>query len=112
MPQTIRRSARTQAASPMPGALTAGSLTADVVRVPARSVLAIDGKGAPESPGFQSAVQALYRVAYTLKFALKREDRDFKVGALEGRWWAAEPAPGKAAESAPALSTLRKVRRV
>lgn len=73
--------------SPVPEVLTIASTNAEVVRVPARPVLAIDGAGAPESREFQAAVQALYGVAYTLKFALKRDRRDFKVGALEGKWW-------------------------
>ena len=77
---------------PMPPALCKAATKADVVRVPARVALAIDGKGPPEAEEFQQAVQALYSVAYTLKFALKREHREFRVPPLEGRWWAV-PAP-------------------
>jgi len=42
------------------------------------------------SPGFASAVQALYGVAYTLKFMLKKRPEDpvdYPVMALEGLWW-------------------------
>jgi hypothetical protein len=66
--------------------------TPDVVDVPARSAVAIDGAGPPDEPGFERAVGALYGVAYGLKFARKPSGRDFKVGPLEGRWWA-EGAP-------------------
>jgi len=76
----------------MPQVLLKAATRPDVVRVPARTALAIDGRGPPEAPLFQEAVQALYSVAYTLKFALKRAARDFRVPPLEGRWWA-DPAP-------------------
>ena len=78
--------------TPIPQALCKAATKAEVIRVPARSALAIDGAGPPESGLFQEAVQALYSVAYTLKFALKPTHRDFRVPPLEGRWWA-EPAP-------------------
>jgi len=65
------------------------SETADVVTIPARKVLAYDGKGAPESSAFQAAFGALYGVAYTLRFARKKSGGpEFKIGPLEGRWWA------------------------
>ena len=92
MPHTTHRPETLAPSSPMPEALCAASTAPEVVRVPARRVLAIDGAAAPGSREFQAAIQAVYSVAYTLKFALKREHRDFKVGALEGRWWA-DPAP-------------------
>lgn len=49
--------------------------------------LVIEGAGEPGSEEFQSAVSALYSVAYTAKFQLKLENRDFVVGPLEGDWW-------------------------
>lgn len=49
--------------------------------------LVIEGTGEPGGPEFQSAVSALYSVAYTAKFQLKLEGRDFVVGPLEGDWW-------------------------
>jgi len=50
----------------------------------------IDGHGDPNtSPSFTHAVEALYPVAYKLKFASKRElGRDYVVMPLEGLWWA------------------------
>lgn len=60
----------------------------EIVTVPARLALAIDGRGAPSSEDFQQALGALYGMAYGLKFARKKAARgtSFKVGALEGRW--------------------------
>ena len=47
------------------------------------------------SEAYHQALEALYSVAYTLKFGLKKADpeRDFKVAPLEGLWWADEAAP-------------------
>jgi hypothetical protein len=79
---------------PVPEVLLKATTVADVVRVPARTALAIDGAGPPDRPAFQRALGALYGVAYTLKFARKPEGRDFRIGPLEGRWWAeGEGAP-------------------
>jgi hypothetical protein len=61
-----------------------------VVDVPELQYLMIDGHGNPNtSPAFTQAVEALYPVAYAMKFASKRElGRDFVVMPLEGQWWA------------------------
>ncbi|MEU5160534.1 GyrI-like domain-containing protein [Streptomyces sp. NPDC020875] len=61
-----------------------------VVDVPAQRFIAVDGTGNPNtSPRYTAAVEALYAVAYTVKFAAKRTDGgDFVVGPLEGLWWA------------------------
>ena len=58
--------------------------------VPDLQYLMIDGHGDPNtSPAFAEAVEALYPVAYALKFAAKRNlGRDFVVMPLEGQWWA------------------------
>lgn len=65
-----------------------------VVEVPEFRYLAVDGRGDPNtSSSYANAVQALYGVAYTLKFASRRElGRDFVVGPLEGLWRAEDPA--------------------
>ena len=74
----------------MPSQLLDATSCADVITIPARKVLAIEGAGAPEGESFQKAVGALYGVAYTLKFARKKAGgSEFKIGPLEGRWWAA-----------------------
>jgi hypothetical protein len=78
---------------PMPAVLYNGTARPEAVTVPARTVLALDGQGAPEGQRFQHSVGAIYGIAYTLKFARKKSGRkDFKVGPLEARWWTDEPA--------------------
>jgi hypothetical protein len=54
------------------------------LRVPERRYLMIDGRGEPGGLDFQAAFGALYPVAYTLHFALKRRGVAARVGALEG----------------------------
>jgi hypothetical protein len=63
-----------------------------IVDVPDTRYLMTDGHGDPNtSPAFAEAVQALYPVAYELKFASKRDlGRDYVVPPLEGLWWAAD----------------------
>jgi len=68
---------------------------AEVVDVPPLQFAMIDGaiergEEPATSPGFHAAMMALYGVAYTLKFTMKkrRDDPvDFPVMALEGLWW-------------------------
>jgi hypothetical protein len=61
-----------------------------IVDVPPLKFLMIDGKGNPNtSQAFQEAMEALYGMSYTLKFASKKEmEIDYTVMALEGLWWA------------------------
>ncbi|MHA4742315.1 GyrI-like domain-containing protein [Dyadobacter sp. MSC1_007] len=49
--------------------------------------LSICGKGDPSGEGFAEKIQALYPVAYQLKFAFKAKGKDFVVAKLEGLWW-------------------------
>lgn len=57
--------------------------------IPAHRYLMIDGEGDPNAPAFADAVETLYPVAYSLKFASKTEaGRDYVVPPLEGLWWA------------------------
>ncbi|MGW0178764.1 GyrI-like domain-containing protein [Nocardia sp. NPDC003345] len=62
----------------------------EVVEVPDLRYLMIDGHGDPNTdPAFGHATEALYPLAYRLKFASKRElGRDYVVMPLEGLWWA------------------------
>jgi hypothetical protein len=61
-----------------------------VVEVPRMSFLMLDGMGDPNTAqAYKDAVEALYSVAYTIKFALKKaEGIDYAVMPLEGLWWA------------------------
>jgi hypothetical protein len=56
--------------------------------VPELRYIVIDGHGDPNTaPAYAAAVEALYAVAYALKFASKNTlGRDFVVGPLEGLW--------------------------
>jgi hypothetical protein len=64
------------------------------IDVPSMNFIMIDGSGNPNnSPEYSNAVQALYSVAYTLKFKVKKEQQiDYPVMALEGLWWAPDMA--------------------
>jgi hypothetical protein len=61
-----------------------------LVDVPPLTYLMIDGHGDPNTaPEYAEAVQALYAVAYTTKFAVRRAGGpDFAVMPLQGLWWA------------------------
>ncbi|MEU4741038.1 GyrI-like domain-containing protein [Actinosynnema sp. NPDC023658] len=65
-----------------------------VVDVPELHYLAVDGRGDPNtSTAYRDAVEALYSVAYALKFAARKElGRDHVVGPLEGLWRADDPS--------------------
>ncbi len=62
----------------------------ELVEVPDLQYLMVDGHGDPNtSAEFTEAVESLYPVAYTLKFASKQDlGRDYVVMPLEGLWWA------------------------
>ncbi len=61
-----------------------------LVEVPPLQYLMADGHGDPNtSPAYEEALNALFPVAYAMKFASKRElGRDYVVMPLEGLWWA------------------------
>lgn len=58
-----------------------------LVSVPTGNFLTIEGRGEPGGGEFTQALEALYSTCYTLKFRLKAEGLDFKVGVLEGLWY-------------------------
>ena len=59
-----------------------------VVTVPPMQFISIIGKGNPNSSQeYIDAIQALYPVAYTLKFMSKKNGADYAVPPLEGLWW-------------------------
>ena len=72
------------------GCYTASVKKPALVDVPKLKFLTYDGSGHPEeSPVFPLGFEALYSVAYTLKFAIKAGPgaQDFKVMPPEGVWW-------------------------
>ncbi len=64
-----------------------------IVDLPPMNYLMIDGEGYPDtSQAFADAIGALYAVAYTLKFEIKKTDAssDYSVLPLEALWWGAD----------------------
>ncbi len=61
-----------------------------IVTVPKLQHLMVDGHGDPNvAKDFTDAIEALYPVAYKIKFASKIErGKDYVVPPLEGLWWA------------------------
>jgi len=59
------------------------------VTMPSVNYLMMDGKGDPNTtPEYARALEALYALAYTIKFRVKRvTEMDFGVLPLEGLWW-------------------------
>jgi hypothetical protein len=63
----------------------------EIVDIPEFSFLTYTGRGEPGGEAYQESINALYGAAYTLKFASKKEGRDFTVMPLEGLWWWDDP---------------------
>ena len=75
----------------------------EIVDVPDLQYLMADGHGDPNtSHDFTSAVEALFPVAYRLKFASKTLGRDHVVMPLEGLWWADDMRPSPRRGTSPA----------
>lgn len=66
----------------------------ELVNVSELAFIMIDGRGDPNtSTEYKDAIEALYGLSYTLKFDLKKElGLNYRVGALEGLWWADDMA--------------------
>jgi len=63
----------------------------EFVNVPQMNFLMLDGEGDPNtSQAFSDAMDALFPLAYTLKFMVKKSDLaiDYGVMPLEALWWA------------------------
>jgi hypothetical protein len=70
---------------------SASAKEAQTVQVPEFKYLMIDGRGDPNTvPDFSEKIQALYGLAYTMKFMLKQGPpaQDFVVAPLAGLWCA------------------------
>ncbi|SHK23933.1 hypothetical protein SAMN02745163_03460 [Clostridium cavendishii DSM 21758] len=58
------------------------------VKLPKIKYIAIDGKGNPnESKDYKLCLEALYKIAYSIKFTFKNRDLDFVVPSLSGLWY-------------------------
>ncbi len=64
--------------------------TPELVRVPPLDFAMVDGRGDPNTAdAYREAIQALFGISWTLKFALQRElGLHHRVAPLEGLWWA------------------------
>jgi len=61
----------------------------ELIEVPPLQYLMVDGQGSPAGPEYAAALEALYPMAYTLKFFSKLElGRDYVVPPLQALWWA------------------------
>jgi hypothetical protein len=61
------------------------------ITIPPLQYLSVIGKGAPESPAYAAAIEALYSHAYPLKFESKAAGQDYVVPPLEALWWSDTP---------------------
>ncbi|MEG1133202.1 MAG: GyrI-like domain-containing protein, partial [Cellulosilyticaceae bacterium] len=68
---------------------TASQKEVSLIDIPKLSYLALQGIGNPNtSRMYQEVIEALYAVAYTIKFKIKKEKEiDFGVMPLETLWW-------------------------
>lgn len=65
-----------------------------LVEVPSMRFFAIDGVGQPDGERFQTAMQALFTMAYSVRFAAKKRlDLDYPVMAPEGLYWNVDGGP-------------------
>jgi hypothetical protein len=60
-----------------------------LVEVPSQQYLMVDGSGDPNAGDFGVGLEALFPIAYAVKFASKRDlGRDYVVMPSEALWWA------------------------
>lgn len=78
--------AKTDLSKLYPSYYKAGVNPTQVTFKPAHFI-SIEGKGDPSSQAFLDKIQALYPVAYAIKFHCKSEGNDFVVPKLEALWW-------------------------
>ncbi len=65
-----------------------------IVDLPEMQFVMVDGHGDPNTAQeYQDAIEALYAVAYKMKFISKKVlEKDYTVPPLEGLWWAEDMA--------------------
>ena len=59
----------------------------ELIDVETANFVSITGKGDPSQPAFTERIEALYPVAYAIKFDFKANGKDFIVSKLQGQWW-------------------------
>ncbi len=63
----------------------------NIIDVSSTNFLMMVGRGEPGGEVYQAVLNALYSVAYTVKFKSKADGTDFTVMGLEGLWWLDDP---------------------
>ncbi len=59
-----------------------------IVDIPTMNFLAIDGTGNPNtSSDYKEAIEAVYSMAYGIKFAVKPLGYEYVIPPMEGLWW-------------------------
>ncbi|WP_118974994.1 GyrI-like domain-containing protein [Taibaiella koreensis] len=59
----------------------------ELIHIEPAIYLSVEGKGDPDGAPFAENIQALYSLAYAIKFGYKAQGADFVVARLEGLWW-------------------------
>jgi len=61
-----------------------------IIQVPKINYIMIDGTDDPNKKEYQESISTLYKVAFTIKFMIKKQniDNDYVVMPLECLWWA------------------------
>lgn len=67
--------------------------TPQIIQVEEANYLSISGVSAPEDPKFIGALDAIYPVAYTVKFMHKAQGQDFVMPKMEAFWWVESDVP-------------------
>lgn len=65
----------------------------EVVELDASNYISISGVSAPEDPKFLNALEAIYPVAYSIKYAYKAKGNDFVIPKMEAFWWVESGLP-------------------
>ncbi len=63
-----------------------------VIDIPTMSFIMVDGTGDPNGPEYESAMQVMYSLSYTIKMSKMGKNKpegyfDYVVPPLEGLWW-------------------------
>lgn len=66
-----------------------------LIEVPSITFITVDGKGSPQDQEYQSAIQALYSLSFTIKMSKMSNSQpkgyfEYVVPPLEGLWWCNE----------------------
>lgn len=59
----------------------------EIIEIEPVRYLSIRGKGDPSGEDYLKDIQALYSIAYAIKFYHKARNSDYVVAKLEGLWW-------------------------